>query len=254
MDRMIYTALNALRVNRDAQVAQAQNLANQTVPGFRRDLPNEGASKFLTAMDSATTRAFQLETGPAPFSEMQGALTRTDEELDVAISGDGYFFVQPASGEPALSRRGDLRRDVDGTLRDGAGAAMLGPDMAPITLPAYRDIRITDIGEIYIRPVDEPGGEAVLAGVLATVIPPEDAKLTKGADGHVRGAEGTALPPPDQRGAVLQGTLEGSNVNPVEELLGTMELQRRFEMGMRMMLAAREIDESGARVMQAPEG
>ena len=254
MDRMIYTALNALRVNRDAQIAQAQNLANQTVPGFRRDLPNEGASKFLTAMEGATTRAFQLETGPARFSQAVGALTRTGEELDVAIADRGYFIIMPESGEAALSRRGDLRRDVDGVLRDGSGAAMLGPDLAPVQLPAYRDIRITDMGEIYIRPVDEPGGEAVLAGVLATAIPPDGAELVKGADGHIRLADGAPLPPADQRAEILQGTLEGSNVNPVEELLSTMEIQRRFEMGMRMMLAAREIDESGARMLQAPEG
>ena len=110
MDRMIYTALNALAVSRDSQVAQAQNLANQTVPGFRRDLPNEGGVRFLEQMQGMTTRAFQIETGPAGFSETSGTLTRTDEELDVAIADRGYFYIQPGNGEPALSRRGDLRR------------------------------------------------------------------------------------------------------------------------------------------------
>lgn len=253
MDRMIYTALNALAVNRDSQVAQAQNLANQTVPGYRRDLPNEGDARFLQMIEGLTTRAFQLETGPAGFSEQSGTLARTDEELDVAIADRGYFYVSPENGDPALSRRGDLRRDVEGTLRNGAGDAMLGPDMAPIQVPAYRNIRITDIGEIYIQPLDDPGGEPVLAGVLATVIPPEETALTKGADGQIRPLEGE-LPPPDQRPEVLQGTLEGSNVNPIEELLATMEMQRNFELGMRMVLTAREIDEGGARMMQAPEG
>lgn len=253
MDRMIYTALNALGVNRDSQVAQAQNLANQTVPGYRRDLPNEGGVRFLDMMEGLTTRAFQIETGPAGFSQETGRLSRTDEELDVAIADRGFLYVMPASGDPALSRRGDLRRDVDGTLRNGAGDAMLGPDMAPVQLPAYRNIRITDIGEIYIQPLDDPEGEPVLAGVLATVVPPADVALTKGADGQIRAVEG-ALPPPDQRAEVLQGTLESSNVNPVEELLSTMQLQRNFELGMRMVLTARELDEGGARMMQAPEG
>ncbi|WP_417727021.1 flagellar basal body rod protein FlgF [Roseovarius sp.] len=253
MDRMIYTALNALGVNRDSQVAQAQNLANQTVPGYRRDLPNEGGARFLDMMEGLTTRVFQVETGPAGFSEEPGRLTRTDEELDVAIGDLGYFYVSPENGDPALSRRGDLRRDMDGTLRNGAGDAMLGPGMAPIQLPAYRNIRITDIGEIYIQPLDDPEGEAVLAGVLATVIPPDGVALTKGADGQIRAVDG-ALPPPDQRAEILQGTLESSNVNPVEELLSTMQMQRNFELGMRMVLTARELDESGARMMQAPEG
>ena len=253
MDRMIYTALNALGVNRDSQVAQAQNLANQTVPGYRRDLPNEGGVRFLDMMEGLTTRALQVETGPAGFSQETGRLTRTDEELDVAIADRGFFYVMPESGDPALSRRGDLRRDTDGTLRNGAGDAMLGADMAPLQVPAYRNIRITDIGEIYIQPLDDPEGDPVLAGVLATVIPPEDVALTKGADGQIRTVEGV-LPPPNQQAEVLQGTLESSNVNPVEELLSTMQMQRNFELGMRMVLTARELDESGARTMQAPEG
>lgn len=253
MDRMIYTALNALSVNRDSQISQAQNLANQTVPGFRRDLPNEGESHFLNALDSVATKAFNLETGKAGFSSQLGMLSRTDEELDVALADQGYFYIQPEQGDPALTRRGDLRRDIDGTLKNGAGEAMLGPDLQPIQLPDYRNIRITDIGEIFIEPVGAVGGETVLAGVLATVIPDEGLKLTKGLDGQIRPVEGP-LPPPDQRAEVLQGTLEGSNVNPVEELLASMQMQREFELGMRMVMTAREIDEGGAQVLQAPEG
>ena len=253
MDRMIYTALNALAVNRDSQVAQAQNLANQTVPGYRRDMPNEGAARFLQQVEGFTTRAFQLETGPSKFSEQQGAMTRTGSELDVAIADKGYFYTLPSNGEPALSRRGDLRRDIDGTLRNGAGDALLGPDLAPVQVPAYRNIRITDIGEIFINPLDGAEGETVLVGVLATVVPDAQAELTKGTDGNIRMSEGP-LPAPNQLAEVMQGTLEGSNVNPVEELLSSMEMQRRFEHGMRMVLTARDLDENGARMMQPPEG
>lgn len=253
MDRLIYTALNALNVNRDTQVTQAQNLANQSVPGFRRDMSNNGDTKFLQALDGVGARAFQLETDMSRFSSQNGDLNRTDAELDVAIADRGYFFVQPQEGDPALSRRGDLRRDGDGVLKNGAGEAMLDPTLAPIVLPPYRTIRITDIGEIFIQPADQPAGEAVLAGVLATAIPGADAILTKGPDGQIRQQDGT-VPAPDQRAQLLQGVLEGSNVNPVEEMLSSMQVQREFEMGMRMILAARDLDESGARVMQAPEG
>jgi len=257
MDRLIYTALNAISVNRDTQVNQAQNLANQNVPGFRRDLTNNGATKFLQTLgeidNSLGTRAFQIESDVGQFSNQLGDMRRTDTELDVAIADKGYFFIQPEAGDPALSRRGDLRRDADGVLKNGAGDAMLDQNLAPITLPAYRSIRITDIGEIYIQPADEPGGEAVLAGILATVIPADGVALTKGQDGEIRQADGT-VPPADQRAQVLQGVLEGSNVNTVEEMLSSMQVQREFEMGMRMILAARDLDESGARMMQAPEG
>ncbi|MCE8421829.1 flagellar biosynthesis protein FlgF, partial [Rhodovulum sulfidophilum] len=61
MDRLIHTALNSLANLRDTRVIQAQNLANQTVPGFRRDLTNEGDARFLKAMGAASARAFQTE-------------------------------------------------------------------------------------------------------------------------------------------------------------------------------------------------
>jgi len=253
MDRMIYTSLNGLSVNRDTQVTQANNLANQTVPGFRRDLPNETETKFLKTLDGLGVRGFQMEGAVSQFSDQNGTLVRTDEELDVAIADRGYFYVMPDNGDPALSRRGDLRRDADGVLRNGAGEPMLNQALEQIQLPPYRNIRITDIGEIFIQPIDAPDGEPVLAGVLATVVPPQDMALTKGLDGHIRPVD-QPLPPPDQQAEVLQGSLEGSNVNPVEELLSTMEIQRQFQLNMRMVMTARDLDESGSRVMQSPEG
>lgn len=253
MDRMIYTALNAIAVARNEQVTGAQNLANQNVPGFRRDLPNDGGSWFLEQMNTMTTRAFQVETGPAGFSEASGRLESTGQELDVAMADRGYFYVLPENGEPALSRRGDLRRDVDGILRNGAGEAMLNPDLEPVFIPEFSSLRITDIGEIFVVPLEDPNAAPELQGILATTVPDEELTLLKGLDGQIRDTEG-AVPEPNQMARVLQGTLEASNVNPVEELLSTMEIQRDFERGMRLVMTARQMDENAVRMLQAPEG
>jgi len=250
---MIYTALNALAVARNEQVAGAQNLANQHVPGFRRDLTNDGASWFLDQIAVPTTRAFQVETGPAGFSDAVGRLESTGEELDIAIADRGYFYVQPESGAPALTRRGDLRLDADGILRNGAGKAMLNPELEPVVLPPFVSVTVTDIGEIFVVPLETPGAAPVRAAVLATTIPDEQLVLTKGTDGQIRDIE-DQVPVPNQRAKVLQGTLEASNVNPVEELLSTMEIQRSFERGMRLVMTAKEIDENAARMLQPPEG
>lgn len=252
MDRLIYTGLNALANMRAQRVTQAQNLANQAVPGFRRDLSGAEAPKFLDAMGSLPTRAFQRPPDEMAFSEAQGFLERTGQETDVAINGAGYFLVQPAEGDPALSRRGDLRRDPEGILRDGAGAAMLGPDLQPVEVPPFRRLHVTDLGELRIEPLDGAPGETVPAGVLATVLPDAGTVLAKGADGHIRRADGT-LPEPDQRAAIVQGALERSNVNPVEEMLANIEMQRNFEIGLRTILSARELDEAGSQLLRAPE-
>ncbi len=253
MDRMIYTALNALAGNRDARLSQAQNLANMQVPGYRRDLPNDGQTRFLEQAGALDVRAFQVERGVTRVSQTPGELRQTGADFDVAIDGNGWFFAQPDGGAPALSRRGDLRRDIDGTLRNGAGDAMLGADLAPIVLPQMRSMSVTDLGEIWIEPLDGEPGESVMAGMLATIGDSGDFALQRDLDGRIRGEDG-ALPEPDQAALVRQGVLESSNVNAVEEMLTGIEHQRGFEIGMRMILAARELDEAGARILQAPQG
>lgn len=252
MDRLIYTGLNALANMRAQRVTQAQNLANQAVPGFRRDLTGAEAPKFLDALGSVATRAFQKQTGEMAFSQEQGFLERTGQATDVAIDGAGYFVIQPDSGDPALSRRGDLRRDPEGFLRDGAGALMLDPGMQPVELPPFRQIHITDLGEIRIEPLDGAPGQTVPAGVLGTVRPDADTVLRKGPDGQIRTADGT-VPEPNQRAAVVQGALERSNVNPVGEMLANIEMQRNFEIGLRTILSAQELDEAGAALLRPPE-
>lgn len=252
MDRAIFTALNAISIRQDARITQSQNLANMSVPGFRRDIPNEGATKYLDPAGGLGVRAFQMESAVTRFSDRAGTLSQTGADFDVAIAQDGYFFAMGAEGMPGLTRRGDLRQDAEGALMNGAGQRMLGEDMAPIVLPPHRSMRITDLGEIHIEPADGPAGQTVLAGMLATVAPAPGTPLTKGLDGLIRADDGT-VPPPDQGARVLQGVLEASNVNPVEELLASIDVQRGYEIGMRMILQMRTIDEAGASLMQAPQ-
>jgi flagellar basal-body rod protein FlgF len=253
MDRLIWTALNAITNLRDVQATTAQNLSNQSVPGFRRDFPDEGVPRYLEAAGVQTTRVYQTERGPQAFSDRAGLMERTDEPMDVAIADVGYFYIEPPDGSaPALSRRGDLMVQADGTLTNGAGEAMLGTNSVPIRLPPLRSLMVDAVGQIMIEPLDGPPGERVLAGTLATVVP-EGIALRKSDDGRIRTLDGSPLPPPDQRARVMQGVREGSNVNNLEELIGTIELQRSFEVNMRMIQTAREVDESGAALLRAPQ-
>jgi flagellar basal-body rod protein FlgF len=72
MDRLVHTALNSISNLRDQRVASANNLANMNVPGFRRDLPNEGRAFFIEGQDSLTSRAMQLEKARIPFPRARG--------------------------------------------------------------------------------------------------------------------------------------------------------------------------------------
>lgn len=253
MDRFIHTALNAMGNLRGVNGVNAQNLANMNVPGFRRDFIAEGAAFVLEdASGEMSPRAFQLSREEAGFSDLPGFMDKTGEDLDIAIPDRGYFYVQPETGgAPALTRRGDLRVGLDGTLVNGAGDAVLSQAMTPIVLPPFRNIVIDDLGRITIEPLDGAPGERLEVATIGTT----DAaglKLSKDEDGQIRPVTGQ-LPRPDQSAKVLQGVLEGSNVNATEELIASIDLQRGFELNMKMISTAKELDEAGARLMRMPE-
>lgn len=253
MDRFIHTALNALGNLRGVQTVSAQNLANQNVPGFRRDFIAEGKSFTLSDTDGALSpRAFQMDREEAGFSTLSGFLDKTGEALDIAISDEGWFFVQPdTGGPPALSRRGDLQVGLDGALVNGAGEAILSQGMQPIVLPPHRNLVIDEVGRISVEPLDGAPGERLDVGMIGTT-KATGLKLVKGEDGQIRPVSGP-LPRPDQTAKVVQGVLEGSNVNATEELIASIDLQRSFELNMRVVSTAKEIDEAGSRLLRMPE-
>ena len=252
MDRMIHTALNSMRNLAELQRVNAQNLTNMTVPGFRKDLWGQAATGYLQAGQEGSARAFALTTGDSEFSNAHGTMNPTGVDTDIAILGDGWFFVQPQDGTaPALSRRGDLSLNGDGVLVNGANEIVLGDGLAPIELPPYREIQITQLGEILINPLAAEIGQFVSAGFIGTTSA-SGVDLRKGEDARVRGIDGT-LPEPDQMADIQQGVLESSNVNAVDELVHTNELQRRFEMSVKFIESAKQIDQAAAQIMRVAQ-
>ena len=113
MDKFIYTAystVNNLIMNR---AIRSNNLANLNVPGFRTDIGAKSVgTAFLSTMESLETRALSIRNDKTQFSSDPGALSVTDNRMDVAIRDRGYFIVK-GPNEPSLSRRGDLRVDAN---------------------------------------------------------------------------------------------------------------------------------------------
>lgn len=253
MDRFIHTALNAINALRGVHVTSAQNLANMNVPGFRRDFIAEGEAMLLRdETGQLGARAYQMGQASAGFSDLPGFLDKTGEDLDIAIPDKGYFYIQPETGgPPALTRRGDLRLDPQGQLVTGAGDAVLSQNMTPIVVPPFRSIVIDDLGRITIEPLEGTPGQRQEVATIGTT-DAEGLALVKGEDGQIRPAAGP-LPRPNQMARVAQGVLEGSNVNPTEELISTIDLQRNFEINMRMVTAAKDLDEAGTRLMRIAE-
>ena len=85
MDRLAQTALSAIRQMQDNKFDLANNLANVNVPGFRKDLPNEGNAWFLKALEKVSAKVLPLETDRKLFSNEPGSLQNTGLETDVAV-------------------------------------------------------------------------------------------------------------------------------------------------------------------------
>ncbi len=250
MDKLIYTAFNTVNNIYDNRAVRAQNLANIPVPGYKRDLGAKSVgTAFLDNMQTLQSRAMAIQDNNNYFSSQPGSLSQTDIETDVAISGEGYFVVQ-GTGEPSLSRRGDLRVADDGSLENGTSQKILNTQLQPIQVPDHRFMKVSDDGVVTIEPLGSPLGTEQEIGKIALTLGTGE-ELKKFPDGEIRLSDGT-IPPLDDNVRVLPKHLELSNVNITEELINSIEDQRQYEINIKMIASASELDESGATLMRMP--
>jgi flagellar basal-body rod protein FlgF len=249
MDRSIYTALNSMNILRDNQTVTAQNLANISVIGFQKDVSINFSSVYLDRDKGLDPRVMALQE-PGGYDSTPGPMQQTGAPLDLAIDGNGYFIVKPANGKLAMSRRGDFTVSADGTLRDGTGTQPLSIELQPITIPPHRKISVSGDGIINIEPLNAPIGQTIRVAQLATSYGSE-VPLAKTIDGFVRPFDGS-IPEPDNRTLLLTGFLEGSNVKSVDELVAGIDQSRSYEINVKFVTTAKEIDEATASLMRMP--
>lgn len=232
MDKLIYTAMTGAKHLLYRQDALAQNLANATTTGYRADTVAFRAVPIRG--DAPGTRVFAIETTTgADFAT--GPMTSTGRALDVAVQGPGWLAVQAADGAEAYTRAGNLQIGVDGTLTLPNGTPVLG-EGGPITIPADAQVSIASDGTVSAK---TPGTVAINnVGRLKLVNPPVE-ELAKGHDGLFRLKSGEAADA-DADVRVAEGTLEGSNVNVVEAMVGMIAAARQFELQMKMLANAEQ--------------
>ncbi|WP_382327390.1 flagellar basal-body rod protein FlgF [Hydrogenophaga sp. UC242_50] len=241
MDRMIYTAMTGANAAQYRQQVLANNLANVSTPGFRAELSTFRAVPVRG--DGASTRVFALEATPG-HSDLPGSIAATGRNLDVAARGNAYFAVQGLDGTEAYTRAGALEINQDGTLVSGQGLPMLG-DGGPIVVPEGARVDIASDGTVSTRVGNQP---SQTVGRLKMVMPDADNPLRRSEDGLFRGPQGDPLPASDV--ARLQdGALEGSNVNPMEAMVGMIAVARQFEVQMRMLQNGETNDKTASQLL-----
>lgn len=232
MDRLIYTAMTGAKHLLYRQDTLAQNLANASTTGYRADTVALRAVPAVGQEDG--TRVFTVETTTgADFTP--GPMISTGRALDVAVQGSGWFTVQGRDGTEAYTRAGNLQIGGDGSLQLPNGALVLG-DGGPITVPASAQLSIGADGTISAR---TPGTTTVTTvGRLKLVNPPSE-HLSKGEDGLFRLPDGE-ISTADANVRIAEGTLEGSNVNVVEAMVGMIAAARQFEMQLKLLDSAEQ--------------
>lgn len=241
MDRMIYTAMTGANAAQHRQQLLSNNLANASTPGFRAELATFRAVPVRG--DGSTTRVFALEA-TAGHSDAPGPVTNTGRNLDVAVRGGSYLSVQGLDGTEAYTRAGALEVNPDGTLVSAQGLPVLS-DGGPLTVPPGAQVDIGEDGTVTARVPGQPG-QAL--GKLKLVTPDDENRLRRGEDGLFRPTQGDTLNA-DATARVQSGALEGSNVNPIEAMVGMIAVARQFEVQMRMLQNGEKNDQTAAQLL-----
>ncbi len=246
MDKMLYIAMSGAKQNMHALSVNANNLANAKTTGFKADLAQ--ARSMQAFGEGMPARVFAM-TERASQNFDSGALLTTGRSLDIAVEGEGWFAVQTADGGEAYTRNGQLRITDTGALETTGGELVIG-EVGPIFLPLpVQNIEITRDGTIMVQP---EGAPVTVQEEVARIklVNPNVRLLEKGNDGMFRRKDGKAADA-DINVKMQSGMLESSNVSAIGEMTAMISLQRQFEMHLKLMKTAEEIDASSAALLRA---
>ncbi|NVD98313.1 flagellar basal-body rod protein FlgF [Massilia sp. BJB1822] len=230
MDRLIYTAMTGARHILDQQATTSNNLANATTTGFRAQLDSFRAVPVVS--EGLPTRTFVVDSTVGT-DFRPGPIQTTANPLDVAMRGEGWLAVQSPDGSEAYTRSGSLKVSTNGLLQTRAGHNLIGEN-GPIAIPPDSEISIASDGTVSaISTVQTQPGPSNVLGRIKLVNPPPT-ELLRGDDGLFRLQSGQPADV-DQNVRLVDGAVEGSNVNPVDAMVSMIALARSFETQMSLL-------------------
>lgn len=250
MLRALHIAATGMNAQQTQLEGISNNISNANTNGFKKQRVDFQDLLYQTvraagSQTSATTRSptgIQMGSGvriagvSREFS--QGTMLVTDNPLDIAIEGQGFFVVQQADGNPAYTRTGALQKDAQGQLVTSEGLPLdppiiIPPDAVSVDIGSDGTVNAlsagqsapVQLGQITLASFVNPAGLNAIGGNLF---------IPSAASGDAQvGAAGA-----DGRGALMQGALEKSNVDVVEEMIGLISTQRSYEVNSKIVTAA----------------
>jgi flagellar basal-body rod protein FlgF len=242
MDRLIYTAMTGANAAAHRQAVLSNNLANASTNGFRAELSTFRAVPVRG--DGATTRVMAVEA-TAGYLDLPGSAQQTGRSLDAMTADNSWFAVRGLDGTEAYTRNGSFQVSSEGLLVTHNGLPVFSDSSAPITVPAGAEVAIGTDGNINAK---VGNAAATSIGRLKLVTTNADDRLQRGEDGLFHAVSGDPLPA-DPNARLNVGSLEGSNVNPIEAMVGMIQTARQFESQMRLLQTAEANDRSAAQLL-----
>jgi flagellar basal-body rod protein FlgF len=218
MDNATYTTLNRQSGLLREMRTVAQNIANADTTGYRRG--GVVFSEFVVDTGPGQASLSMANVAARRTDFAQGNLTMTAGSLDFAIEGPGFFMLATPEGD-RLTRAGAFTPSPDGTLVAPDGAQLLDAGGAPIFIPP--DAARIGLGADGTLTAD--GNPIAQVGLWL----PADEQAMRRAEGVRFDPGEPPVPAPEAR--VMQGFLEDSNVDAVNELTRMIEVQRAYELG-----------------------
>lgn len=232
----------------------SNNIANMNTTGYKRqraefqDLlyqdirrPGSQSSDSGTIVPNGIQIGAGVRTASVYRINEQGNMVKTDNNLDLAINGRGYFQVTLPSGETAYTRAGNFTLSPDGQIVTSDGF-----EVSPgLTVPAgATGITINATGEVLAKLDGETTPTNVGQLDLALFINPgglDSVGDNLFLETPASGAANVGIPGTDGFGAIVQNFLEVSNVNAVQEVTNLITAQRAYEMNSRVITTADEM-------------
>jgi len=201
------------------------NLANSSSTGYKGDITYFDLSSAIGKQPPGIQLASQfLSNSPVLFMRHStdfspGDLQKTDNPLDIALKGSGFFVVQTPNGI-RYTRNGNFSRNSQSQLVTANGFPVLGQKGVPIFING-RDIEINTLGEVFVD------GQQIDTLRIADFSPPN--VLNKEGNGLFKLIDATVQENPATGVQVCQGFLENSNVSPVTMMAELIETMRGYE-------------------------
>lgn len=253
MIRSLWTATSGMGAQELNMDVIANNLANVSTNGYKKSRADfqDLLYQIVKVPGSPTSDGTMSPTGvqiglgvrPASVQKVftEGDLIKTDNELDVAIEGEGFFQISIPSGDTAYTRAGNLKRDGDGRITTSDGY----PLTPEITIPENaRRISISETG-IVSALLGNDTVSTELGNLDLAAFTNNSGLLAIGKNLYrettASGVATVGTPGSDGYGTLLQSFVEGSNVNIVEELATMITAQRAFEINSKSVTTSDEM-------------